>query len=145
VSLNDSANFFSDFNQQFTPGNTLTFIIDSSLVPPPAGSSPDNFSMVLFSGYDPVNGYNPSTGTGGTPIPTTDPTGNNTFFNFNLDGPGSTTVVSFPSASGDVSITVTPASVVPEPSSGVMLILAMVMLGPICWRRNGARHRGASS
>ena len=92
VSLNDSANFFSDFNQQFTPGGTLTFTVDSTLVAPPSGGSPDNFSMVIFSGYDPVNGYNPSSGTGGTPIPTTDPSGNDTFFNFNINGPGSTTV-----------------------------------------------------
>ena len=94
VAVSDNAaTFLSDFNQQFTPGSTLTFTMDSTLNPPPLGGSPDNFSMVLFSSYDPVNGYNPATGSGGTLIPTTDPTiGNNTFFNFDINGPGSTTV-----------------------------------------------------
>ena len=139
VSLNDSANFFSDFNQQFTPGGTLTFTVDSTLVAPPSGGTPDNFSMVIFAGYDPVNGYNPASGTGGTPIPTTDPSGNDTFFNFNVNGPGSTTVESFPSASGDITITVTPASV-PEPSSGVIMLSGLIgMTVAICrWRRKCA-------
>jgi hypothetical protein len=139
VNLNDSANFFSDFNQQFMPGKTLTFTMDSTVDPPPSGGSPDNFSMVIFSGYDPVNGYNPFTGTGGNPIPTTDPTGNNTFFNFNVNGPGSTTVSSYPSASGDVSVTVTPTSVVPEPSSGIIMFFGLISLSvALFWRHNGA-------
>jgi hypothetical protein len=147
VSLSDSVvNFFSDFNQQFKPGNTLTFTMDSTLVPPPSGGSPDNFSLVIFSGYDPVNGYNPIAATGGTPIPTTDPTGNDTFFNFNVNGPGATTVDSFPSANGDVSITVTPMSAVAEPSSGVIALLSvMCTAAAIFCRRNGVWHRGASS
>jgi PEP-CTERM motif len=92
--------------------------------------------MVLFEDYDPSNGYNPSTGTGGTPISTTDPTGNDTFFNFNINGPGATTISSYSSSSGDISITVTQAGV-PEPSSG--LIMLMGLLGTIggvyCRRR----------
>jgi hypothetical protein len=43
VSLTDTANFFSDFNQQFTPGATLTFTVDTTLVAPPSGGIPDNF------------------------------------------------------------------------------------------------------
>ena len=49
VTLADPTNFFSDFNQQFTPGATLTFTVDTTLVAPPSGGTPDNFSMVLFS------------------------------------------------------------------------------------------------
>jgi MYXO-CTERM domain-containing protein len=135
VTLTDTASFFSDFNQQFTPGATLTFTVDTTLVAPPTGGIPDNFSMVLFSSYDPVNGYNPATGSGGTPIPTTDPTGNDTFFNFNVNGPGMTTVSSYPSSSGDVTITVTPASV-PEPSSGVIMAVGLLgMAGALSGRR----------
>lgn len=133
ISLNDSVNFFSDFNQQFTPGANLTFTMNSTLVAPPPGGSPDNFSMVIFQSYDPVNGFNPSTGTGGTPITTTDPSGNDTFFNFNINGPGSTTVSVFPSTSGDISLTVTPASAVPEPTSAVMLLLGVLGSAAICW------------
>jgi hypothetical protein len=146
VSLNDSVNFFSDFNQQFIPGKTLTFTMDSTVVPPSSGGSPDNFSMVIFSSYDPVNGYNPLTGAGGTPIPTTDPTGNDTFFNFSINGPGATAVDSFPSASGDVSIMVTPTSVVAEPSSGVIAILGVLCtVSALGWRHKCAQRRGPAN
>jgi hypothetical protein len=101
------------------------FTMSSTLIPPPGGSNPDNFSMVLFSGYDPVNGYDPGTGTGGTPIPTADPLGSNTFFNFDINGPGSTTVSTFNSVSGDVTIIVTPASV-PEPASAITMFLGLI-------------------
>jgi len=142
VSLTDSASFFSDFNQQFTPGSGLTFSMDSTLIPPPSGGSPDNFSMVIFEGYDPVNGYSPFMGTGGTPIPTADPSGADSFFNFNINGPGSTTVSVFPSASGDISITVTPAGSVPEPPSGMLMLFSMICTASvICRRRDGAGRK----
>lgn len=136
VSLSDSPNFFSDFNQQFTPGSTLTFTVDSTLVAPPSGGSPDNFSMVIFQSYDPVNGYNPLTGMGGTTIPTTDPSGADTFFNFDVNGPGATTLSSYPDASGNITITIIPASV-PEPSSGVIVFFGVIGLsGMMCRCRN---------
>jgi PEP-CTERM motif len=136
VTLNDSANFFSDFNQQFTPGSTLSFTVDSTLVPPSPGGTPDNFSIVIFTAYDPVNGYNPFTGTGGTPIPTTDPTGSDTFLNMDINGPGATTPTGYPGANGDIPITITPAGAVPEPSSGVLMILGLLgIMGVAC------RHR----
>lgn len=146
ASLNDRSSFFSDFNQQLTPGGSLTFTMDSTVVPPPSGGSPDNFSMVILEGYDPVNGYNPFTGTGGTPIPTTDPSGGDTFFNFNINGPGSTPVSVFPSASGDIPITVTPASTVPEPSSSVLMILGVMYTATLVCRRryDPERRRGSS-
>ena len=96
--------------------------------------------MALFSGYDSVNGYNPTMGTGGTPIPTTDPSGNDTFFNFDINGPGSTTVASFASASGDISITVTPLASVPEPSSGVHLLLGAMWSATLIYRRGQMYH-----
>src|SRR5262249_46785592 len=49
VVLNDSTDFFSDFNQQFRPGGTLSFTVNSTLAAPPSGGMPDNFSMVIFS------------------------------------------------------------------------------------------------
>ena len=142
VTLADSANFFSDFNQQFTPGSVLTFTVDTTLVAPPSGGIPDNFSMVLFSAYDPVGGYNPFTGTGGTPIPTTDPSGNNTFLNVDINGPGSTTVSAFPSASGDIPITITTAGAVPEPSSGVMLLASVMCAATALARRRSRGQAG---
>ena len=73
-------------------------------------------------------------------IPTKDPlSGNDTFFNFNINGPGSTGVSSYTSASGDMSIIVTPLVVVPEPSSGVSLLFGLIgLIGVIGWRRNCA-------
>jgi hypothetical protein len=137
VSLTDSANFFSDFNQQFTPGETLTFTLDSTLIAPGPGGSPDNFSMVIFQSYDPVNGYNPFTTAGGTPILTADPSGNDTFLNFNINGPGSTSIETFPSASGDITITVTPANFVPEPGSAVLMLSSVAgIAAAICRQRS---------
>ena len=134
ISLNDSSSFFSDFNQQFTPGSTLSFTVDTTLVAPPPGGSPDNLSIVIFSAYDPVNGYNPLAGTGGTPIPTTDPSGNNTFLNIDFNGPGSTTATGYPGANGDIPITVTPQSV-PEPTSALMLFFGLLgIAGALFWQ-----------
>jgi hypothetical protein len=141
VSLNDSANFFSDFNEQFTPGGTLTFTLSSTLIAPAPGSSPDSFSMVIFQNYDPVNGYNPLMATGGTPIPTTDPSGNDTFLNFNINGPSSTSIVSFPSASGDITITVSPAGFVPEPGSGVLMLLSVACVATAIYRQRSRARR----
>ncbi len=104
VFLNDSGQFLVDFNQGFVPGSTLTFTMDSTLNAPPG--SPDNFSMVLMSSYDTTNGYNPGTGMGGTPIPTTDMV-SGTFFNFNIPL-GTPPVSVFSSADGVITLTVTP-------------------------------------
>ena len=141
VSLNDSADFFTDFNQQFTPGGSLNFAVDSTLVPPGPGGTPDNFSIVLFSSYDPVNGYDPFIGTGGTPIPTTDPTGSDTFFNLNINGPGATTASGYSGANGDLPITVTPAGTVPEPSSCVLLAIGLLSIARAVCRKHGSHPR----
>jgi hypothetical protein len=141
VILSDSTYFFSDFNQQFTPGSTLTFTVDMTLNAPPSGGSPDNFSMVIFSSYDPVNGYNPSTLLGGIPIPTNDPSGNDTFINVDNNGPGATSVLSYPSASGDITITVTSTSV-PEPGSGVLLFSGIACTAIAISRRRSRARRG---
>ncbi|MHB1560333.1 MAG: PEP-CTERM sorting domain-containing protein [Isosphaeraceae bacterium] len=125
VTMSDAASFFNDFNQGFTPGSTLTFTVDSTLVGPPLGGTPDNFSMVIFTQYAAYDPTNPPPSPTDTPIPTLDPTGNDTFLNFDINGPGATTASSYGSTSGDVSITVTPASV-PEPASGLMLTLGLI-------------------
>lgn len=136
VSLNDSSAFFSDFNQQFTPGATLSFTVDSTLVAPGPGGTPDSFSMVIFTGYDPVNGYNPYLGTGGTPIPTTDPSGADTFLTLNINGPGATTLAGYPAANGDVPITIMTAGAVPEPSSVVLAVLGLLgVMGAARWHQ----------
>jgi hypothetical protein len=129
VSLNDGAYFFNDFNQGFTPGSTLTFTMDSTLIAPQPLTAPDNFSMVIY------NDYNPSMGLYGTPITTTDPmNGNNTFFNFNIDGTVPPTMLVYSTPSGDVSVVVTAS--VPEPSSAVIMLFGVLGIsGAMNWRR----------
>jgi hypothetical protein len=140
VSLNDSSYFFSDFNQQFTPGSTLTFTVDSTLILPPGGT-PDNFSMAILEAYDPVDGYNPNVfpPTGGSPIHTSDLSGNDTTFNFDINGPGSTTVSTYGynTPTGSVPITVIPQSVVAEPGSGVLMLLGVTWIATVIRRRHG--------
>jgi hypothetical protein len=136
VVLNDSANFLVDFNQQFTPGGALSFNVDSTLVAPPSGGFPDTFSMVIFYGYDPNNGFNPSGGPAPSVIPTQDPTGANTFLTINIGGPGNTTAAGYSSADGSIPITVTPTSAVPELSSGITMLFGLLSLaGASIWRR----------
>jgi hypothetical protein len=138
VTLDDTSSFFSDFNQQFTPGGTLSFTVSTTVN---SGGIPDSFTMVIFQGYDAVNGYDPFTGTGGTPIATTDPSGADSFVSLEINGEGSTMAVGYSSAAGDVSTTVT-ASVVPELSSGAMMLFGLISLaGAFAWRRGGALHQ----
>ena len=134
VTLDDTSSFFSDFNQQFTPGGMLSFAVSTTLN---SGGFPDSFSMVIFREYDAVHGYDPFAGTGGTPIATTDPSGSNTFLSLDIDGQGGTIAVDYSSASGDVSTTVT-ANAVPELSSDVMMLFGMLSLvGALARRRGG--------
>jgi hypothetical protein len=122
ISLNDTSTFFTDFNQQFTPGTTFSFTLDSTLIAPD-GTFPDNFSMVIFSGYDPVNGYDPIGLTGGTPIPTTDPSGNDLFVNLDITGADSAP---------------TTYQAVPEPSSLLILTTGLIGIATAAVRRWGS-------
>jgi hypothetical protein len=140
VVLNDATGFLNDFNQQFTPGGTLSFTVDSTLVPPPSGGFPDNFSMVIFYAYDPTNGYDPAGGPAPPLIPTQDPTGLDTFLTIDVNGSGSTTAVGYSSADGSIPITVTQINAVPEPSSALMMLFGVLgSAGARLWRRLPAR------
>jgi MYXO-CTERM domain-containing protein len=136
VTLDDSSSFFSDFNQQFTTGGTLSFTVSTSLN---SGSFPDSFSMVIFQQYDAAHGYDPFAGTGGTPIATADPSGADSFVTVAINGAEATTAVGYSSAAGDVSNTVT-ASVVPEPSGGMTMLFGLLGLaGALARRRKAVR------
>src|SRR5579885_2048382 len=135
VVLDDTSDFFVEFSQQFTPGGSLSFTVDSTAIPPSGNTPiPDNFSMFLLSGYDPSTGA-------GTPIVTSDQV-NNTFLSIDINGPGATTPVSSAGgANGDIPITVAPTGVVPELSSGAMMLFGLLSLaGVLAWRRGGDRR-----
>ena len=140
VVLHDASSFLNDFNQQFTPGGALSFTVTSTLVPPPSGTSPDNFSMVIFYGYDPSTGYNPTGGPVPPLIPTRDPTGLDTFLTINVNGPGSTTAVGYPGADGTIPITVTQSTAVPEPSTGISVLITLLCLAGTHLRRHMRVH-----
>jgi len=113
ITLGDStASFFNDFNQQFTSGSTLSFTVDAT-TNAPSGGFADNFSAVILEGYDPVNGYNPLALTGGTPVPTLDPSGNDTIVTLNITSPQSAPMIY-------------QLGTVPEPSSAVILMMGLI-------------------
>jgi hypothetical protein len=64
LGVNNTTTPFSDFNQGFTPGSTLSFQVDLTTNTPASSlDTPDTFTIYLLSSYSP---------NGGTPIPTTD-------------------------------------------------------------------------
>jgi len=130
----DSASFFSYFDQGFTPGSTLSFQVDLTTNP---GSTPDTLSFFLLQSYTPGDYYN---GTGTTSaIPTTNPSGTNSFFDVFTDislnlGPGGTPIA-YSTPSGDISVSITPAAAVPEPSTLVLSLTGLLGLASGSWRR----------
>lgn len=126
MTLSDSA-FLSEFSQGLTYGTTMSFTLNlttnSSL-----GGIPDEFSFFLEDST-------------GTPFPTSDPTGADSFFAIDITGSPLDPQV-FTSDFG--SVTVTPLTPVPEPSavgltSSSLIILAF-MLGYTKSRRVAARR-----
>lgn len=106
VTLIDSS-FFNLFGANFTPGNQLSFaasIVSTSLDSP----TPDLFEFVILN-------------SSGSPVPTTDPSGQNALITVNLDS---------------ISPAVQTNSIsTPEPSLSVFLTSGLIILGLVHWRR----------
>ena len=125
VTLDDS-NFFSDFNQQFTPGSSLTFTVD--LTTNVGATAPDEFSFAILQNYGTANVGE---------IPTTDPSGLNTLITVNITS-STPSIMSYGGTDGDP-----PApqvNVVPEPSTLMLTLTGLLGFAGAAWRR---RQRSA--
>jgi len=131
LSTSDS---FEAIIQAFTPGTQLSFQVDLS-TNPNTGVAPDDFAFSLLDAS-------------GSPIPTQDPSGADTFLTVMLNST-SPTIQTYASdsttgtASGNVFIsldapaigTATPPTTTPEPGSFVLLATALALLGAATLRR----------
>ncbi len=113
ISLNDSS-FFSDFNQQFRPGTTLSFQVD--LTTNVGTTTPDEFSFSILQNY--------GTSKVGE-IPTTDPSGANTLITGTINA-STPSIVAYAGSDGTPTPPlVAPATAVPEPDTLVLSLLAL--------------------
>ena len=112
VSLTDSS-FFNEYLQNIVLGTTLSFIYNTSDLGPAAGSLPDGFSFFLL---------NPA----GLPlVSTTDPTGSDALFLYNIGSPLGLSVYQ----SASVIVTAGPVTNgVPEPGSLLLVVSALLLL-----------------
>jgi hypothetical protein len=128
LSLHDSV-FFSEFTQGFTPGSTLSFNVHTT-TNVDAGPTPDQFTFAILD-KTPAE------------LPTTDPTGFNTFVTVTLDSANPTVNAyasdsTTPPAGGGAAITTGPVVIsnvirsagVPLPSGwqGAAICLALLLL-----------------
>ena len=109
VGLDDS-NFFSDFNQQFTPGSQLSFTVDLTTN---VGSAPDEFSFALLQNYGTANVAE---------IPTTDPSGSNSLLTVNISS-NAPPILTYAGTNGDPPTV--QVKTVPEPTTLALLSLGM--------------------
>lgn len=116
VSLVDSS-FLNIFASSFTPGSLLSFRLGLTTNVDPGGT-PDELSLVLLQGSGPP-----------LPVPTTDPSGLDSFLTVNIDST-QPTVSTF-------------ALAIPEPSS-LLLIVVSSLAALACITRRRDRTRGKS-
>ncbi len=113
VVLTDNT-FFTEFSQQFNPGNTLSFQLDLTNNAD-AGGTPDEFTFQLLDNT-------------GNEVSTTDPSGSNSLLIIDLTG--ATLQPNAYSTNGDnVTITATyatPMTGTPEPATGWLIVAAVL-------------------
>jgi hypothetical protein len=121
VTLNDSASFYNDFNQVFTPGDLLTFRVTTT-VQFDEVSAPDNFSMSILTGD-------------GLPFPTTD-TASSTLMFVDLTASASSSIEvfqadtsqSFSDGSPVFPLGAPTVTAVPEPSTLALMLMGLAAL-----------------
>ncbi len=131
VDLNTSS-AFNALVENFTPGDTLSFVLDLT-TNVDAGGTPDAFAFSILD-------------SSGNPIPTLDPTGADTLLTINIDSaspafltyatdPSSDTLGgSGPSITMDAPIVSSP-SAVPEPRESGLFCMGVLLAGAFLWRR----------
>jgi hypothetical protein len=97
--------FFDLFAQNFTPGSSLSFLLDLTNTAPAVGNAPDQFTFALAT---PV----------GSNLPTTDPSGSDNLFSVDLTGAPLSFNIYSTLAEG-ITAQISPASPIPEPSFGI--------------------------
>lgn len=117
VKLTDT-DFFNSFAEQFTVGNTLSFVVDLT-TNMDAGGTPDAFAFSLFDN--------------GSPIPTLDPLGADTLLSVDISS-ASPTILTFATDPSRTTISLAAPvigaapSAVPEPGTLWLMAIALVAL-----------------
>jgi hypothetical protein len=126
VTLGD-AQFFNELLQDIVLGSTIAFTFDATGNPPDDGSLPDAFSFFIL---DPKTLM--------SLIETTDLTGAGSLLLFSIGSSSPLEVY------GSPQVTITAVSTVPEPSSALLVLIAMAAgaaLRSRSWRRRAVRAR----
>ena len=124
VTLNDPTSSTS-FSRHHL-GNQISFLFTPTSNPPASGSVPDAFSVFLL---DPVSGL--------SLVATSDPTGADALFRFDIDGTSTGALSIFATQNGDVGTSVTEhANAAPEPS-----VLALLVAGLLAGSRVSSHRR----
>lgn len=115
VTLTD-ADFYNELLANITLGTSISFLFTPTSNLPDPRSVPDAFSVFLL---DPVSGL---------PLfPTTDPSGADALFQFDIDGTELGALRVFDAPGGEVALSVTPVQQqVPEPGTALLIALGLV-------------------
>ncbi|WP_186289532.1 NF038129 family PEP-CTERM protein [Methylomonas koyamae] len=127
VALNTTSNFFNEFAQGITFGNHLSFNVNFTENAPDPLGTPDAFSIFAYDGL-------------GNTLPiTTDPTGSNALFLFNIDGSTNGNLNVYTLLDGSSPWQVTPLTSVPLPSAAWLLVSGLMGMG-LGTKRNSKVH-----
>jgi PEP-CTERM motif len=117
-----TSDFFNALTQTFTPGTTLSFLVDLTTNPSNLnlGFAPDTFAFAILDGSD-------------SPIPTQDPSEANTLVTVTINSTNPTvnsyaTNPDIGTNEGNVSITMGPAIIESVPEPGTLTLLGTVLV-----------------
>lgn len=112
----DPNSILTELTKFITFGNYITFTLDITENGPGLEGTPDSFSLFVVDGA-------------GDLAPTTDPTGSNALFIFNIDGSSTGNLSIYTLPNGAQPWQVTPVSAVPVPSAVWLFITGVIGVG----------------